>query len=135
MKRHTQQNYITVPRQPLKPQLVGGITTEELFASEGTTLAGLGQAALTYTLEAIAREHERVLLVSYGAAAKKIVRAVGEAGLEAWLTYTSDCAGADYLALSRHQVCLAQTHSDALYRNEYALLQAAQSCKATAILV
>ncbi|MEG2369243.1 MAG: acetyl-CoA carboxylase, carboxyltransferase subunit beta [Raoultibacter sp.] len=135
MKRQKKQDYITIPRQPLKPQLLGGVTTEELFASEGTTIAGLGQAALTYSLEAIARDHARVLVVTYGANAKKILRAVVEAGIEAGVTYTDDRAGAGYLTLASHAISLGSTHTDALYCNDYALLQAAQSYKATAILM
>ncbi|MEG0096090.1 MAG: acetyl-CoA carboxylase carboxyltransferase subunit alpha [Raoultibacter sp.] len=134
MKRQKQRSYITIPRQPIKPELVGGITTEELFASVGTNIGGLGQAAVSYGLDTIAQAHGRALLVACGNEAKSAVRACRDAGLEAWVTYTADRADAAYVSLAKHTICLGSAYSEALYGNDYAVLQAAQDCGATAIL-
>ena len=134
MKRQKKRTYITIPQQPIKPELVGGVTTEELFASVGTNIAGLGCVAVSYHLETIAKTHRRVLLVTWGTEAKKAVRACRDAGLAAWVTYTDDCAAKPYVSLAEHTVCLGRLHTEALYDNDYALLQAAQACDATAIL-
>ncbi|MEG2261329.1 MAG: acetyl-CoA carboxylase carboxyltransferase subunit alpha [Raoultibacter sp.] len=134
MKWQKKRTYITIPQQPIKPELVGGVTTEELFASVGTNIAGLGHVAVSYHLETIAKTHSRVLLVAWGTEAKKAVRACRDAGLEAWVTYTEDRVAQPYVSLAEHAVCLGKLHAEVLYDNDYALLQAAQACGATAIL-
>lgn len=135
--KQKKSRYITIPHQGIKPQWVGGVSTEELLAAHGTKVAGLGTAEISYSLERLAQDLEkpRVLLVDFGDHAAHIVRACKDAGLEVCATYTEDIADSSYVKIAQNGVCIGETFNENVFRNSYAILKAMQECEACAILL
>ncbi len=144
------QQYITIPDQGVKPEWVGGVSTEELLASYGKNVGALGSAAISYRLELIAetltaenspngsgqlQEKPKALIVSHGEMARKTIRACQDAGLLACVPYTEDHVTERYLSLAHKQVGIGKVFSEGIFRNSYAILKAAEECEADAILL
>lgn len=136
MRRGKRPEYITIPRQGTKPEWVGGVSTEELLAAHGTNIGALGSVAVSYSLERLREDLQqpKVLVVDFGDHAVNTVRACRDAGLEVSVTYTADMAQDTYVRIAPAGICIAETFSESVFKNSYAILKAAKESGAQAIL-
>lgn len=153
MARRKRQDYITIPRQGTRPEWVQGVTTEELLAANGVNVGALGSAEVAYSLASIAQElgealplapsdaadavfsgRPRVLVAGYGEAAKQVIRACSDAGLDAFAVYARGDERAAYVRIAAGAAQIADEFSEAVFSNSYALLAACETCGAQAVL-
>lgn len=156
MVRRKRQDYITIPHQGIRPEWVKGVSTEELLASCGVNVGALGSVEIAYSLSTIAQElgcdsvggaaalapgdgkpasgRPRVLVAGYGEAAKRVIRACSDAGLDAYAVYTQGDERAAYVRVAAGAVKIGDVFSEAVFSNSYALLAACEECGARAVL-
>ena len=142
--------YITIPAQDVKPQWVGGVSTEELLAACGTNIGALGSAAISYSLGLIAEtlapqrvngDHHQppskpsVLIVGHGEMLRKTIRACQDVGLLACVPYTDDQSAERNLSIAHSAVSIGPVFSERVFRNSYAILKAAEESGVHAILL
>lgn len=141
MARKNKQTYITVPYEGVKPEWVQKVSTEELLASSGIKVAGLGTAEVSYRIENIADAQKarctsegmpRILLVSRNQAA---IRPITLLARDNKLSLRYAYVGDSPKLLHEWAVCLLSDEAEDAFDNSYAVLEAAQRCEATAILL
>ncbi len=111
-------------------------STEELApnaidAADGSEYAP-GRAPAT---EAADATKPRILVMARGKNARRLLQDCSEAGFEVWAATTQDRRFDAFLRAADGIVSLGERYSDALFSNGYAVLQAAQDCGATTILL
>lgn len=134
--------YITVPRRPVKPEWVEGVSTEELLASEGTKVAALGSVAITLRLDQVvdsvrgkAGSEVSALVVGCGDVARATLRACRDAGAQGVAMATKDKAETPCVRVASRVVWIADSYDKALYENAYAVLKAAEESASDVILL
>lgn len=141
MARKDKQSYITIPHEGVKPQWVKGVSTEELLASSGIKLGGLGTAEVSYRLENIAEDARNkspqnrtpiALLVSHNISA---IRPVALRARDYRLEMRHAYAGPSKNMHAEKGICLADTHSKTVFDNSFAVFQAVEECHADVVLL
>ena len=155
MRRARSSEYVTIPLQDIEidgsslqpaeglvhhkhaEQVEGSLAFEdEVSGLEAATLT-FAEAEISYSLDRIAKDLTQglVLLVDYGDQAIPIIRACAKAGLSAAVTCTDDLMGQPYLGAASSYTSLGPVFSEAIFKNSYAILKAAEACGAEAILI
>lgn len=134
--------YITVPRRPVKPEWVEGVSTEELLASEGTKVAALGSVAITLRLDQVidsvrgkSADPVSALVVGFGDVARATLRACRDGGARGIAMATKDKAETPWVRVASDVVWVADSFDQALYENAYAVLKAAEEANSKVILL
>lgn len=155
MRRARSSEYVTIPLQDIEidgsslqpaeglvhhkhaEQVEGSLAFEdEVSGLEAATLT-FAEAEISYSLDRIAEDLTQglVLLVDYGDQAIPIIRACAKAGLSAAVICTDDLMGQPYLGAASSYTSLGPVFSEAIFKNSYAILKAAEACGAEAILI
>ena len=116
---------------------------EEAVATEGTAPNAIDAAdgseyapgRAPATAEPIEAKKPRILVMARGKNARRLLQDCSEAGFEVWAATTQDRRFDTFLRAADGIVSLGDKYSDALFSNAYVVLQAAQDCHATTILL
>ena len=116
---------------------------EEAVASEDTAPNAIDAAdgseyapgRAPATAEPIEAKKPRILVMARGKNARRLLQDCSEAGFEVWAATTQDRRFDTFLRAADGIVSLGDKYSDALFSNAYVVLQAAQDCHATTILL
>lgn len=77
----------------------------------------------------------RILVMTRGKNSRRLIQDCIEAGFEVWVPTTQDHRFDSFLRAADGIVSMGERYSEALYSNAYAVLQAAQDCQASTILL
>lgn len=136
MSKRDKSRYVTIPQRESKPKQGFDASEPKATAEKKEHIGALGAIEVSYSLERLKDEIEKpkILLVDFGDHAVTMVRACRDAGFEVALVYTQDMASSTAVKLAHCSVSIADTFSENVFRNSYAILNAAKECDAHAIL-
>lgn len=134
--RRDKSRYITIPPREIEQKQGFDVSDPKAFAEKKEHIGALGAIEVSYSLARLKEEIEtpQILLVDFGDHAVSMVRACRDAGFEVSIVYTQDMVLSTAVKLAQCSVCIADTFSETVFRNSYAILNAAKECEAQAIL-
>ena len=120
------------PRVAEEAAAPGALTPNAIDAADGSEYAP-GRSSVTAEAEASLKP--RILVMARGKNARRMLQDCSEAGFEVWAATTQDRRFDTFLRAADGIVSLGERYSDALFSNAFAVLQAAEDCGASTILL